>query len=332
MSADVQHIERGRIRRQDPAVIGGRTAEIRITMLLAADSPRLGGEDGEHVQVLAALDTPLPPILVHRRTLRVIDGMHRLRAASARGQDTIAVEFFDGTEEEAFVRSVEANIAHGLPLTLADREAAAARIIGAYPQRSNRWIASVTGLAAGTVAMIRRRTTGPHDHRGMMRIGRDGRIRPVSSAEGRRLARDMIKKRPEASLREIAKLAGISPGTVRDVRERLRRGDDPVPARESANGRPRAKRKRAAATPRATKDCATMLQDLRKDPSLRFTESGRALLRWLDAKVTGLHGLRDMVMHTPPHCRYFIAGLARRCAEEWLELAMQLEDQLDKAE
>ena len=86
------------------------------------------------------------------------------------------------------------------------------------------------------------------------------------------------------------------------------------------------------ATPRATKDCATMLQDLRKDPSLRFTESGRGLLRWLDAKVTGLPGLRDMVVHAPPHCKYFIAGLARRCAEEWLELAMQLEDQLDKAE
>jgi hypothetical protein len=35
----------------------------------------------------------LPPILVHRATNRIIDGMHRLEAAKLRGDETISVRF-----------------------------------------------------------------------------------------------------------------------------------------------------------------------------------------------------------------------------------------------
>ncbi|MFD0855543.1 ParB/Srx family N-terminal domain-containing protein, partial [Actinomadura adrarensis] len=102
---------------------------ISISALLPGDSPRLGGLDEEHVQRLAETETTLPPILVHRGTMRVIDGMHRLRAAAQAGHKEIQVEFFEGSEEEGFIRAVKANIVHGLPLTLADRRAAAARIL-----------------------------------------------------------------------------------------------------------------------------------------------------------------------------------------------------------
>ncbi|MEU2424153.1 hypothetical protein ABZ619_24550 [Streptomyces sp. NPDC007851] len=40
-----------------------------------------------------------------------------------------------------------------------------------------------------------------------------------------------MRQEPEASLRHIARQAGISPATVADVRRRLQRGDDPVPSR-----------------------------------------------------------------------------------------------------
>ncbi|MFC7729983.1 hypothetical protein [Actinomadura keratinilytica] len=69
----------------------------------------------------------LPPILVHRRTMRVVDGMHRLRAARLQGRCEIGVRFVDGPDADVFVAAVRANIGHGLPLSLADREAAAAR-------------------------------------------------------------------------------------------------------------------------------------------------------------------------------------------------------------
>jgi hypothetical protein len=97
---------------------------VPVGIPLPADSPRLGGENRDHIRLLADATAPLPPILVHRSTMRVIDGMHRLRAAMLRGATEIAVEFFDGTEAEAFARAVRENVAHGLPLSRSDREAA----------------------------------------------------------------------------------------------------------------------------------------------------------------------------------------------------------------
>jgi hypothetical protein len=55
--------------------------------------------------------------------------MHRLRAATRTGRKEIEVEFFEGSEEKGFIQAVKANIVHGLPLTLADRRAGAARIL-----------------------------------------------------------------------------------------------------------------------------------------------------------------------------------------------------------
>src|SRR4051812_30365190 len=80
-----------------------------ISTLLPADSPRLAGEDMQHARLLADSDAELPPILVHRKTMRVIDGMHRIRAAVLRGEDKIKAKLFDGCEEAAFVLAVEAN-------------------------------------------------------------------------------------------------------------------------------------------------------------------------------------------------------------------------------
>jgi ParB/Sulfiredoxin domain len=302
---------------------------VRISRLLAADTPRLNGESSEHIRLLAASEAPLPPILVHRDTMQVIDGMHRMRAAVLRGEDTIEAKFFDGSQAEAFISAVRANTEHGLPLTLADREAAAARILVTHPHCSDRWIASVTGLAAGTVGSIRRQHSDGREV--TARIGRDGRVRPLSSDGGRRIASDAIAKHPEASLRAIARLAGISPATVRDVRERMRRGDDPVATRRSSSrekcgpaAHPRPQRGQAGSLRRPTQ----LLQNLRKDPSLRLTEAGRSLLRWLEPRASGPGDWRGVIDAAPPHCAYLVAELARSCAEEWLDFARQLEQQL----
>src|SRR4051794_5816808 len=88
-----------------------------IIQVLPGESPRLMGEDKVHVLRLAAIEGPLPPILVDRRTMRVIDGIHRLMAASLKGQKMIDVKLFDGSREEAFLKAVEANVEHGLPLS-----------------------------------------------------------------------------------------------------------------------------------------------------------------------------------------------------------------------
>ena len=206
---------------------------VSIISLRSGESPRLNGEDKAHIARLAETEGPLPPILVDRRSMRVIDGMHRLMAASLKGQETIDVMFFDGSEPDVFLRAVEENVTHGLPLTQADRRVAAERIIETHPQMSDRAIGKAAGLAAKTVAAIRRRSTG-ESPRSNVRVGRDGRIRPLDSSSARRRAAELLTGQPEASLRDVARVAGISPATVLDVRKRLERGESPVPEKPAA--------------------------------------------------------------------------------------------------
>jgi hypothetical protein len=303
--------------------------------LEVADSPRLVGEDATHVHRLAQVEAPLPPIIVHRPTMRVIDGMHRLGAARLRGDRTIEVQFFDGSAAEAFVIAVNANVTHGLPLSRADREAAAARIIGTHPHWSDRALAAVTGLATATIAAIRSRT-GDHSAQPPARMGRDGRVRPLNAAAGRRLASRLFADRPDASLREVALAAGISPATARDVRIRMHRGDDPVPAARRGGRRRRA----SSPGPHADgpgripggRDVAAVLRDLRRDPSLRLVESGRELLRWLSTHTIHSGSWQPFVSTTPSHAAYVVAALARQAAREWLEFADRLEQRLTTVE
>jgi hypothetical protein len=255
--------------------------------------------------------------------------MHRLRAAISLGQGSVEVKFFDGTDAEAFITAVKANIDHGLPLTFADREAAAMRIIALYPDRSDRWIADIAGLARGTVAAVRRRTEAD-DRKGKKRVGRDGRVRPFDSADGRRMAMNVINEQPDASLRVIARMTGVSPETVRNVRSRMLSGEDPIARKPSRNERlvsidDQALKKRGdRAYPARARDRGTLLQKLRGDPSLRFTETGRRLVRWLEVQASGPAELYALAETIPSHCVYQIAELASRYANEWLEVAHQL--------
>lgn len=304
---------------------GDAVQRVPIRSLLAADTPRLSGERIDHVRALADAPGPLPPVLVHRGSMRIVDGMHRVRAAQLRGERSIEVRFYDGAEELLFVAAVQANNAHGLPLSLADREAAAVRILASHGHWSDRTIAAVVGLAANTVGAVRRRSP---DRGGdtVIRMGRDGRLRPLSTAEGRRLASKIIEERPEASLRAVARAAGISTGTVRDVRRRLARGEDPVLPRlsvDGGSGEAAARRPRDNYRP-SVRDRAEILRHLRNDPTVRFAQSGRAAVRWLDARSLGPDGWEEALRELPPHCGYFVAELAQWCAERWRELAEQL--------
>ncbi len=302
---------------------------IAIGSLLPADSPRIAGEDTEHTRVLRGKLSELPAILVNRRTMQVIDGMHRLAAARLEGAETILAKFVDTDEQNAFVLAVKANSRHGLPLSVADREAAASRILSWYPYWSDRMVAAVVGLAATTVGAIRERSTVQPLHSNA-RLGRDGRLRPMSTMDGRRRASEIIAARPEASLREIAREAGISLGTAHNVRERLRRGEDCVPDNQSAgpkqsgspcDGRP-ARRKRRCGEPQPWQ---AVRERIVKDPALRYADAGRTLLRWFDTRATGIGEWRDIIDAIPPHWVETMVNVAHSCGNEWHELASELE-------
>ncbi|MFD4524152.1 ParB N-terminal domain-containing protein [Streptomyces sp. NPDC058470] len=319
--------------------------EVELSSLSLVGSPRLSGERPEHVQILAAAQTPLPPITVHRATMRVIDGCHRLKAARLRGEDKIAVRFFDGDEAEAFVLAVKLNITHGLPLALADRKRAAERIIAMHLQWSDRRVASVTGISPGTVGEIRKRIVGEPEAQ-VRRIGQDGRLRPVDGSVGRMLAGELLTKSPNLSLRQVARAARISPETVRDVRNRLRNGEDLLPnqrkkrapaAREPATtGNDLARRKEFGGPRRAQPvgrprrgpalDHATLVKRLKADPALRFTETGRKLLRLMDLHTVGVEEWDTITNSVPPHCSDIVADIARQFANLWSEFAERVQE------
>ncbi|MGH4009679.1 MAG: ParB N-terminal domain-containing protein [Pseudonocardiaceae bacterium] len=309
------------------------TVVLSINSLLLDDSPRQDGENGEHVRVLAESEEQLPPIVVHGQSMRVIDGTHRIRAAVMRGEEEIEAKIYHGTDDDAFLLAVRMNIAHGLPLTRADRTAAAVRIIRSHPQWSNRMIATATGLSAGTVGKVRRRSTA-HNAQSTTRVGKDGRVRPIDSAAGRLKVAELLAEKPIASIRAIAKEAEVSPSTVQNVRHRLRAGQDPAPERRRVQGSPATPGPPDVCPPReapgdpgsaASVDVATILAHLRADPSLRFSESGRSLLRWLDRYRMGMAGFKKIADMVPDHCAGSVAKLARGYARIWTEVAAQLE-------
>ena len=298
--------------------ISPEVVAIPLGSLHPGESPRRQGEDKAHIARLATLDTPLPPILIDRRSMRVIDGMHRFLAASLMGRATIDAKFFDGSPEDAFLRAVEANVTHGLPLSQSDRRAAAKRIIESHPHMSDRAISESAGLAARTVAGIRRHSAEVPQLNA--RVGRDGKVRPVSSVEGRRRAAEWIAQHPQASLRVVARAAGVSPATAGDVRRRLERGEEPAPARPGAGGCGDAKALGEAA------GSAPVLEKLLRDPSLRYNEQGRRLLRWLRQKLVSPQERAGVIAAVPPHCAAQVVALSRQYAQMWLNFAQELDD------
>lgn len=301
------------------------TVRLRISALLPADSPRLDGENDDHIQVLAELaEQALPPVVVDRGTMRVIDGMHRLRACELRGQDTVQVRFYDGDEDDAFVLAVQCNNNHGLPLSLADRTAAAARIVGSHPDWSDRRIAEVVGLSAATVRAVRMRSTDD-SAQSNTRLGRDGRRRPINSAASRILASRLIQENPDTPLRQIADAANISPSTALDVRDRLRDGRDPVPSKLREGHFGQSRPPAPARAQRTGVDWEAALHQVRADPSLRFTDTGRVLLRLFAPQLLNAEERTRLAEGVPTHCTTSMACLARLTAEAWRELAAILE-------
>jgi DNA-binding CsgD family transcriptional regulator len=249
--------------------------------------------------------------------MAVVDGMHRLTAATLRGEQSIMAVFFEGTDADAFVEAVRLNVKHGKPLTLSDREEAAKRILSTHPHWSDRRIAEVCGMSPKTIARLRRALAADDPD---LRIGRDGRVRPVDATQGRLQAAAIIERHPAASIREVAELAGTSSGTVRDVRRRLTQGRHPVPDRAREN-----RESGRGATSRARHDWS-------KDAALRASDRGEVFVEWLDRTRIASDDWQAFVDTLPLSRLYLISEESRRRSDEWARFASQLEDRARKNE
>jgi ParB-like chromosome segregation protein Spo0J len=263
----------------------------------------------------------VPPILVHAPTMRVIDGVHRVMAARSAGWTTIRAVLFDGDETQARIEAVRTNVAHGKPLSLAEREAAAVGILELVPDWSNRRIAGVTGLSPKTVDRLRTRATGDSGQlrgaeeaeaagrggRSRYRVGRDGKRRPVDPSAVRQQVAEALRADPEASIRAVARRTGASQATVRDVRERLHRGLHEV----TSLAEQRRKRGR---------------------PASGIPEQGLGGVvpeefgQWFETRHVEDKDWKEFVDTVPISRVYEIADMARQRSESWRAFASALED------
>jgi ParB-like chromosome segregation protein Spo0J len=318
------------------------TVQLPISALSQGIRIRAGGLDEDHVRTLADSTTALPPIVIHKATMTIVDGVHRIAAARVRGQEHVEAVLFDGNVMEAYVLALQANAQHGLPLSRKDRRAAVERLLGFCPQWSDRRVATVTGVSPKTVATIRSRST-EESQQPNRRLGLDGRERSIDPRAGRLRAAELLSEQPTATIRQVAAATGLSPATVHDVRRRLAVGQDPTARKDGRSGsrRPRTPvRHQSAAGPahaevpqaelgrRASTGAATSsstLRHLRADPSVRATFAGRTLLQLFSAQVQAFAEDEQLAQAVPAHRKDLIAQLARQCGDAWLNFASEVE-------
>jgi ParB-like chromosome segregation protein Spo0J len=295
--------------------------EVPIDLLRDAESPRLAGVEQDHVRSLAASTEKLPPIIVHRSTMRVIDGMHRLHVARLNGRETVEVRYFEGSERDAFLLAVDLNLKHGLALTLSDRKKSAMKILESFPEWSDRAVAVRTGLSGKTVGALRRKYAG-QIAQAPLRVGRDGRVRPLNSHKGREKTAGTHTEEPDVLVRDTPAPTGVSMSTARGSQKRLGEDDkdNPLPGAEAKPRSPQS----GIHPPTALDDPVAQLQSLKRDPALKYSADGRQMIRWLEARVIRKTD-PGLVLQAPAHQARKIAALARACAAQWNRVAVRME-------
>jgi hypothetical protein len=329
---------------------------VPVSSLVPGFHLRQDGTSAAHVRLLAdaAGSVKLPSILVRKRDLHIIDGMHRVEVAKLRSEWTISARIVDCTDEEALVLAVKSNTLHGLPLTRSDRVSGAKRILATHPDWSDRAVAGITGLSAKSIASLRNSSTGDIQFPGK-RLGRDGKRRPVMPGEGRLRASEYIRTHPAASLREVSRETDVSLGTVHDVRERLRReANDPAPAQPRPAGwsahyngsalHPAGRTGNGSAAAVMSKTPPPVISihrvsgagnpagfawpeisvKLARDPAIRYTEGGRAFLRWMGVHSMQADEWQEFIDAIPQHWLEDVRRMATTMSEEWQLFAVRL--------
>lgn len=311
---------------------------VPVSSLVPGFHLRQDGTSAAHVRLLAdaAGSVKLPSILVQKSGLRIIDGMHRVEVAKLRSEWTISARIVDCTDEEALVLAVNSNTLHGLPLTRTDRISGAKRILVAHPDWSDRAVAGITGLSAKSIASLRNNSTGDIQFTGK-RLGRDGKRRPVMPGEGRLRAAEYIRTHPQASLREVSRETDVSLGTVHNVRERLRQeATDPPLAPPGPAPRPTHQARPAlhpagASLHRVPRAChpagfawSEISVKLTRDPAIRYTEGGRAFLRWMAVHSMQADEWQEFIDAIPQRWLEDVRRIAASMSEEWQQFAERL--------
>jgi ParB-like chromosome segregation protein Spo0J len=273
---------------------------------------RLGEINRDHVHAIALSRGQWPPIIVRRADNTIVDGHYRYLAAIKLGYAHINCVYFSGGADSAFLEAIRRNRAHGLPLTLREREAAARQVLNLYPDWSDRRVGTTCCLAPATVRRIRAAVAGSAEQDGQLnvRLGQDGRRHPVDPRQSRDRIVTALRAQPDRSLRHIARLTGTSPATVRAVKSRLEpepAGKDRIPSN-------------AEAVPRWPRGWVA-------DAALLSAVEGKGFVSWFH-RTAIRDEWRGFLDGIPISRVYEVADEARRRATEWSEFATLLESRV----
>lgn len=166
-------------------------ADIQIDVSL---QPRVAGLNADHVRALQETPDTWPPLLVVRRGGQcvLLDGFHRYAAAQNLGLENVPATVIPPPDDgDLATLAFAANLAHGMPLSLADKRTRAERLLTEQSDVSNMEIARQVALSPTTIAAIRERleaasTIAPAGHR----VGKGGYTYAVP-ADSRRALGDL---------------------------------------------------------------------------------------------------------------------------------------------
>ncbi len=293
---------------------------VPIAGLSLGHSSRFVPEDIDHARMLAEVSQVLPPIVLNARTMEVIAGWHQVLAARIRGENSIRARLFHGSDEAAYLFAVHSNTTHGKPLGLAERLAAASRILRSRPDLSDRVIAAICGLSLRAVAVRRRtdltsRTTSP--------VGPKSRARPLNPSLARQQATDLILAFPGESNRSIGRRVGLSETTVRDVRRQIARASE-APAAIHKDRAPSSWDDTSASDNPDLRDNSGPAEETADDTML--------FASWLEARRISDASWAGFLEELPLSRYPQIMSDALAIADSWRSLAANLEQRLGESD
>lgn len=151
---------------------------------------------------------------------------------------------------------------------------------------------------------------------------------PLDANTERAVVTELLTLLPATSTPELAKISNMPEAAIDDLRISLLLNGDSKPARIARYRRRALRAARAnesTGSPPAAMSHSPMLRELRRNSTLRDTESGRRLLRRLDLPNFQDPHWERILGELPPHRMAMLASLARDCADRWRALADTLE-------
>lgn len=141
--------------------------------------PDLPPDDYERLKAELADEGILIPLIVTDEDV-ILDGHHRRRAAVELGLDTVPITRLPGlSKDEEIERLLKLNT-HRRHLSRAERRDLVRTLLERWPERSDRWLASLAGVHHETVGSVRTELEGTGEIRQLdERVGQDKKVRSV---------------------------------------------------------------------------------------------------------------------------------------------------------